>query len=139
MKLWKSMLTMLLCSGLIIAFGLTACGDDDDEEGGMTCDQALATLTSDRCIAAVGAALPGVQACLGACTPGDDVCIDNCLDLDEDLPSSCVRAITMLMDPEKAVCGACYVDCGQDFVDCVVEGGQGACLIQLGACVPLCN
>ncbi len=41
MKLWKSMLTMLLCSGLIIAFGLTACGDDDDEESGMTCEQAL--------------------------------------------------------------------------------------------------
>ncbi len=139
MKLWRSMLAMLLCSGLIIAFVLTGCGDDDVVESGMTCDQALATLTSDTCIDAVGAALPGVQACLGACTPGDDVCIDNCLDLDQDLPSSCVRAITMLMDPEEAVCGACYVNCGQDFVDCVVAGGQGTCLIQLGTCVPTCN
>ena len=40
-------MAMLLCSGLIIAFRLTACGDNDDEEGGMTCEQALATLTSE--------------------------------------------------------------------------------------------
>jgi len=139
MKLWRSMLAMLVCSGVIIALGITACGGDDKVDNGMTCEKALATLTSDTCIGAVEAALPGVQTCLSACIPGDDVCIDNCLALDEDLPSLCVRAIRMLMDEKDAVCGACYVDCGQNFVDCVVEGGQDSCLIQLGVCVPTCS
>ena len=139
MRLWRSMLAMLLCSGLIIAFGITACGDDDDEESGMTCEEALSTLTSTSCIEAVEDALPGVQNCLGGCTPGNDVCIDNCLDLDALLPSSCAQAIGMLMDEDDAVCGGCYVACGQVFVNCVVAGGQGTCLIQLGACVPTCN
>lgn len=140
MKLWKSMLVMFLCSGLIIAFGLAACGDDDDEGGGMTCEQALATLTSDNCTDAIEGALPGVQTCLDACAPGDEDCVDNCLELEGVLPSSCVRAITMLMDTEEAVCGSCYVNCGQDLVDCVVAGGQPEiCLIQLGACLPTCS
>ena len=141
MKLWESMLAMLLCSGLIIAFGLTACGDDDDEESGMTCEQALATLTSDNCVDAIEAALPGVEDCLNDCPQGDEDCIDICLELEGVLPSSCVQAITMLMDTEEAVCGVCYVNSGQDLVDCVVEGeGQPeTCLIQLGICLPVCN
>ena len=134
------MLAMLLCSGLIIAFGLTACGDNDDEEGGLTCEQALATLTSDNCIDAIEAALPGVQTCLNDCAPGNEACVDNCLDLDAELPSSCVLAIRLLTDEEDAICGACYVNCGQALMDCLVEGGQPEiCLVQLGACLPTCS
>ena len=140
MKLWRSMLAMLLCSGLIIAFGLTACGDDDDEESGMTCDEALATLTSDTCVDAIEAALPGVQACLDVCPIGDEDCVDECLTLEGVLPSSCIQAIDMLLDTEEAVCGSCYVNCGQSLVNCLVLGTPpDTCLVQLGACLPLCN
>ena len=45
----KPMLAMLLCSGLIVALDLTACGDDDDEEAGMTCNEAFAQVTSTDC------------------------------------------------------------------------------------------
>jgi len=140
MKLWRSMLAMLLCSGLIIAFGLTACGDDDDAEGGMTCEEALATLTSDTCVDAIEDALPGVQTCLEQCAPGNEACVEDCLVLDGVLPSSCVQAIEMLMDDEEAICGPCYVHCGQDLVDCLVAGTEPeTCMVQLGVCLPLCN
>ncbi len=139
MKLWKPMLAMLLCSGLIITLGLTACGDDDDEEGGMSCEQALSTLTSSTCGDAVLAAAPGVQSCLDGCAPGDEVCVDDCFDAIT-LPSSCEQAIAVLLDSETAVCGSCYVNCGQGFVDCVVQGGQAeACLTTLGVCSSGCN
>jgi hypothetical protein len=134
------MLTLLFCSGLIIAFGLTACGDDDDEESGMNCEQALATLTSDTCIGAIESALPGIQDCLDECAPGNEGCVDDCLELEGVLPSSCVLAIQMLMDDEAGICGACYVTCGNELVDCLVGGSQPeTCLVQLGVCLPTCN
>ncbi|MGW8320206.1 MAG: hypothetical protein ACWGSD_01500 [Thermodesulfobacteriota bacterium] len=61
MKLWRSMLAMLVCSGVIIALGITACGGDDKVDNGMTCEKALATLTSDTCIGAVEAACPAFR------------------------------------------------------------------------------
>jgi hypothetical protein len=140
MKKWESMLAMLLCSGLIVTFGLTACGDDDEEESGMTCEEALATLTSDNCINSIEAALPGIQDCLNGCAPGNEACVDDCLVLDGVLPSSCVQAIDMLMDEDEAVCGACYVNCGQNLVNCLVQGNAPeTCLVQLGTCIPTCN
>ncbi len=141
MKFWRSMLAMLLCSGLLIALGLNACGDDDEEEAGMTCEEALATLTSDTCIDAVEDELPVVQNCIDACDPpGDEDCIDDCLDIEGVLPSSCVQAIGMLLDDEDAVCGACFVTCGQDLVDCIVEGSAPeTCLTLLSGCTAQCG
>ena len=63
MKLWKSMLAMLLCSGLIVAFGLTACGDDDDEED---CAAVLAQLQAPACENAATAAIDVFRACMTA-------------------------------------------------------------------------
>jgi hypothetical protein len=137
MKLWESMLAMALCMGLVVSLGLTACGDD--EEDLISCAEALNTLTSDACLNAAAAALPGVQACLAACDPPDDEnCIGDCLD-DFTLPSSCEEAITALLDPEEAVCGSACVDCGQDFVDCVVDQeAPQTCLTELSVCAGTC-
>jgi hypothetical protein len=140
MKLWKSTIAMLLCSGLVAALGLTACGDDDDDGGGgMSCAEALSTITSDTCQQAVEGAWPAVQFCLGTCNPPDDpVCVGDCLDsnLLPAMPSSCVEAVNVLLDEEDAVCGACFVGCGQEFVDCAIDQDPATtCLNDLSDCV----
>ena len=137
MKNWKTLLTMLLCSGLIIASGITACGDDDEELG---CAEALTTLTSDTCMNAAEVASAAVQDCWGTCDPPDDqACIDLCLE-GLTLPSSCEEAVTVLLDDQEAVCGPCYVECGGvDFLECVYpDGDPASCLADLSACLGGC-
>jgi hypothetical protein len=140
MKRRNPVRTALLLFSLIIVPGLAACGDDDDDNG-MTCEEALVTFGSERCVDAAEAAIPGVQDCVSDCVPpADPDCIEDCFDLDEEIPASCAEASDMLVDEENAVCGECFADCGDPFVDCVVLGGVPEdCLTQLGECMEDCD
>jgi|GEM_PF-3428223 len=141
MKLTKSMLAMLLCCGLIIPFGLTACGDDDDDEEvtGMTCGEAYDQFVSTECTTQAFAHVNGLKACFDTAVSAEDE--DACFELFfEDTPD-CLPGVQILFDG----CGSCQELCGIEFAgdDGVTGCLQGAqtgteCLQALIDCVNAC-
>ena len=85
MKIWESMLAVLLCTGLVIALGLTACGDDDDDgdEGISPCDEALEQFNSQGCQNQASASVEEAQTCAVDCGV-NLLCLDDCMDEFED-------------------------------------------------------
>ena len=141
MKRTKSMLAMILCSGLVFALGITACGDDDDEEGsgGMTCGEAYDQLTSTECTTQAYDSVDTLKTCIDAATSEGE--IDACLDAFEDAIPACVPGVEILFNN----CGQCQEDCGSAFAgDDGVEGCLTGiqtgteCLDALLACVNAC-
>jgi hypothetical protein len=125
MKIRESMLALLLCAGLIVTFGLTACGDDDDV---LECAEALVQLQDSACEAAVTAGIDVLRDCLLACG-GDPVCEDVCEDTFEATTSVCEPAASILSEGcgcqvcannfESCIAGADPAgDCVDDIVDC---------------------
>ena len=132
MKLWRSMLAMLLCSGLIIAFGLTACGDDDDE---VDCAGALAQLQSSGCENAATAAIDPFRACMTDCqgNPDPPACEEDCEDDLDAATSACEPAASTLAEE----CG-CDV-CGNSFESCIAGQDPAAeCVDNILDCYITC-
>ena len=131
MKLWKSMLAMLLCSGLIIAFGLTSCGSDDDVD----CAGALAQLQAPACENAATAAIDVFRACTTVCQvdPDPPSCEEGCQDdFNADI-SACEPAATILTEE----CG-CQV-CANNFEGCIASEDPAAdCVDDIQACLRTC-
>lgn len=129
MKLWESMLAMLLCMGLIVAFGLTACGDDDDEAD---CAGALTRLQGGACEDAIIDGIVLLRPCLTACP--DEDCEDLCWDAFDAGTSACEPAVSTLLDE----CG-CQV-CGNNFESCIVGGidTPAVCVSNIVACFGDC-
>jgi len=145
MKLWRSMLAMLLCSGMVFALGLTACGDDDDEDQGgsaMTCEDAFDTLTSDTCVQGAAGVVDAVLLpCVGACDPPSEACVGDCvLGFVAYLPAPCAEAVGYLTHDAPDECRECYVPCRDDFMDCAL-GGMPAedCSNTMADCIELCK
>jgi hypothetical protein len=140
MKLWKPMLAILLGSGLIISLGLTACGDDDDEEvEGMTCGEAYEQFISTECTTQAYANVDALKTCIDTAVTEQDV--DLCLDAFAAVIPNCFPAVDILFDG----CGQCQEDCGSAFagddgVTGCLEGSQtgSECLDALIACVNAC-
>ena len=70
MRTWRLLLAVLLCSGLCVAFGLSGCGDDDDDDVGLDprCAQACSKIID--CAADFSSPVPGemtVQECIIGC------------------------------------------------------------------------
>ncbi len=127
MKLWRSMLAMLVCSGLIIAFGLTACGGDDEVD----CAGALAQLQAPACRNAVTAAIDTLRTCTTGCL--DQVCEEGCMDDFNDASSACEPAATILTEE----CG-CQV-CANNFEGCIVGPDPAAdCVDDILDCLRTC-
>ncbi len=130
MKLWKSMLAMLLCSGLIIAFGLTACGDDDDDEP--DCVGALTQLQTPDCLNGIIAGIDVFRTCMAGCQ-GDPICEEGCEDDFEAAGAACEPAATTLAEE----CG-CDV-CGNSFESCIAGQTPAAdCVDVILACFVDC-
>jgi hypothetical protein len=128
MKLWRSMLAMLLCSGLIIAFGITACGGDDEAN----CAGALAQLQAPACKNAATTAIDEFRACMTACA-GNEVCEDACNDDFNAATSACEPAATILTEE----CG-CQV-CGNNFEGCIAGQDPAAdCVDDILDCFLTC-
>ena len=83
MKLWESMLAVLLCVGLVVAIGLTACGDDDDE-GDPRCDS-----TCNKIVSCAADFIPpldfGRQECIEGCNADIDAQAECAFDCDRGL------------------------------------------------------
>jgi hypothetical protein len=128
MKKWESMLAILVCTGLIITFGLTACGDDDDD---FDCAGALAQLQSTACADAVEAAIDALRVCLLGCA--DPVCEEVCEEAFDASTNVCEPAASILSEE----CG-CQV-CGNNFEACI-EGPDPAvvCLDDIIDCFGDC-
>ena len=72
MRMWRLLLAVLLCSGLCIAFGLSGCGDDDDERD-PRCDSACNKIIN--CAADFISPVPGemtLQECIDGCNSNID-------------------------------------------------------------------
>jgi len=124
MKLWRSILAMLLCSGMVFALGLTSCGDDDDEAGSaMTCEDAFDTLTSDTCVDGGTTAGEFLQGCVFDCDPpGDQSCVENCvLAFLTVLPAPCTVAVGYLTHDAPLDCRECYSQYRDAFLGCVLS------------------
>jgi len=78
MKLWESILAMVLCMGLVVAFGLTACGDDDDE-GDPRCDKVCNKIVSCAADFAIDF---GLQECIDGCNADIDAQAECAFDCD---------------------------------------------------------
>ena len=129
MRIWKSMLAMLLCSGLIIAIGLTACGDDDDVD----CAGALAQLQASACENAATAAIDVFRACMTACA-GNEACEEACNNDFDAATSACEPAATILTEE----CG-CSV-CANNFEGCIAGQDPAAdCVDDILACLRTCT
>lgn len=132
MKPWRAILAMLLCSALLIAAGLTACGDDDDE---VDCAAALAQLQSAGCVNGVTAGINDLRTCLAqpGCL-GDPVCQALCEDEFEDAASACEPAFTIIVEE----CG-CQI-CGQNFEGCILDAATPAteCVEETLDCLTTC-
>ena len=128
MKIWESMLAMLLCGGLIVAFGLTACGDDDDE---VDCAAALTQLQGSACEDAITDGVGLLRLCLTGCP--DEDCEDACWD-DFDIDTSvCEPAVSTLLEE----CG-CQV-CGNNFESCILGlDPVGDCVDAIVSCFGDC-
>ena len=149
MKLWRTMLAMLLCSGMVFALGLTGCGDDDDEEGGdaMTCEDAFDTLTSDTCVDGGTVAGGFLQACVGACDPpGNEACVNDCVlaflsPPISGLPAACANAVAYLTHEAPDDCRECYAACRDAFLGCTLSFAVPVedCSSDMAACIELCK
>ncbi len=147
MKLWRSMLAMLLCSGLVFAVGLTGCGDDDDEDQGgsaMTCEDAFDTLTTDECVlGAAGVAEAVLQPCVLACDPpGNEACVGDCvLGFVAFLPAPCAEAVGYLTHDAPDECRECYVPCRDAFLGCSLSFTVPLedCSNAMADCIELCK
>lgn len=130
MKKRESILAILLCTSLIITFGLTACGDDDDE---VDCAGALAQLQTPACENAATAAIDVFRACMTACA-GNEVCEDACNSDFEAAISACEPAATILTEE----CG-CQV-CANNFEGCIAreEDPAADCVDDIQACLLTC-
>ena len=121
MRLTKSMLVMLLCCGLIITFGLTACGDDDDveEDGGNACGEAYDQFVSEECTTQAFAHVNELKACFetAVSVEDEDACFASFFD---DTPD-CLPGAQILFDG----CGQCQEDCGTAFAG---DDGAPGCL-----------
>jgi hypothetical protein len=134
MKIRESMPAILLCTCLIVTFGLTACGDDEEEEMSQ-CELALEQFNSQACQNQASAAVEEAQTCAVGC--GMNLpCLDDCMESFEDDISACLPGTAFLFDE----CGICYSDCGGDFVDCLADAlnDAGECLNTLTSCVNGC-
>jgi hypothetical protein len=135
MKIWKSMLAMMLCSGMIIAFGLSGCGSDDNVEPGMTCGEALTQFKSEACQTAAFANVEAAKTCAVACPEGDENCLDDCLSAFEDDISACMPGTQMIFN----TCNACWSGCGDTFVTCLLGASTGTqCMNAVVTCVDAC-
>jgi len=129
MKKWNSMLAILLCVGLIVTFGLMACGDDDDE---VDCVGALGQLQASDCENAVTGAIDVFRICMTPCQ-GNQVCEETCEDEFNAATTACEPAATILSEE----CG-CDV-CGNTFEDCIAGQGPAAeCVDNILACMVSC-
>ena len=131
MKLRRSILAMLLCSGLVIALGLTACGSDDDDE--VDCAKALTSIQRDACVNAATAGIDAFRTCLAGCI--DEVCEEGCQDTFDADTDACEPAATILTDE----CG-CQI-CGVTFEECVgsatpAAGRRNPCVCRAVPCRP---
>lgn len=73
MKTWRLLLAVMLCSGLCVAFGLSGCGDDDDDEWDPRCDSACNKILA--CAADFASPVPGemtLQECIEGCNTNPD-------------------------------------------------------------------
>lgn len=105
MRIWRHLLAVLLCSGLCVAFGLSGCGDDDEDNGDLRCLSACNKIIN--CAADFISPVPGeltVQECVEGCITNPDpgtLCGFTC-----DTSATC---------PEYAQC--IEIDCGITFGD----------------------
>lgn len=130
MKMPKAMMAVMLCAGLVAALGLTACGDDD-EEPGMTCEQALAQFTSDDCQTQAFDHVEALNTCLDQCGSVEEC--DNCFwDFEDEIPA-CLPGTRQVVN----TCNDVWTECGEDFDDCLTEGTDSGteCLTTLVACI----
>ena len=154
MKMPKVMMAMMICAGLVAAIGLTACGDDDDEEVQVSCEQALEHWNSDECQdpaeAAVGALNTCADACQGDCEiscQGDPDCTAECANdcMNDDcfpvfraaIPADCVTAANMITETCNNLC---WEDCADTFANvCLLGASSGEeCLAVFNTCVNAC-
>ena len=142
MKLRKSILAMLLCSGLVIALGLTACGSNGDDE--VDCAKALAEIIQDPdCVPDVTDGIVDYRECLETCA-GDQACEEaECEPILSNAAKSCEPAASILdEDCGCQVCGNNFDSCVRDATtpaaDCVSGEGDVIGIIPcLTDCVPL--
>jgi hypothetical protein len=145
MRIGRSILTMLLCSGVLFALGLPGCGDDDDEGGdAMTCEDAFDTLTSDTCVqGAAGVATEVLQPCVLACDPpGNEACVGDCvLGFVAFLPAPCAEAVGYLTQEAPDDCRECYVPCRDAFLGCALSFAVPVedCASDMNDCIELCK
>lgn len=128
MKIRESMPTVLLCMGLIVTLGLTACGSDDDE---VDCAGALSQLRASDCENAATAAIDEFRTCMTACQ--DQACEQACEEDFNAATSACEPAASTLANE----CG-CEV-CGNSFESCI-EGQDPAsvCIDNILDCFLTC-
>jgi len=132
MKKWESILAILLCTGLIVTFGLIACGDDDDE---VDCAGTLAQLQASDCAIDATAAIVVLRGCITDCEldPDPPACEETCEDVFGAAISACEPAATILSDE----CG-CDV-CGNNFEDCIAgQDPAAACVDDVLDCLLTC-
>jgi hypothetical protein len=130
MKMPNAMMAMMLCAGLVAALGLAACGDDD-EEPGMTCEEALAGFLSTDCQTQAFEHVDALNTCIDGCGTAD--CVDDCYaDFEDEIPACLPEADQILNS-----CNDVWTACGEAFDDCITEGaGTGTqCLTTLVACI----
>jgi hypothetical protein len=128
MKKPESILAILLCTGLIVTFGLTACGDDDEVD----CVGVLAQLQASACENATIAAIDVFRGCMTACA-GNQVCEDGCENVFNTATSACEPAATILTEE----CG-CQV-CGNNFEGCIAGQDPAAdCIDNILDCFVTC-
>ena len=119
MKTWRLFLAVMLCSCLAIGIGLVGCGDDDDE-GEMTCEEAVTQVNSQACQDEATGNVDGFKSCIEDCE-GNEACIDVCDEQILDEIPSCLLGLLILIDDgnDIARCGDCYPPCGDDFGICI--------------------
>lgn len=141
-KMLRSTLAMLLCSGLVFAFGYAGCGDDDEDQNGTTCQSAVDTLTSDTCTQAAAATVPPwIEGCVIGVCGGDAACIEeNCVLAFITLqPPTCQEAIAYLLHEADAPCRECFGECSLAFFPCVLTGNPPQDCVDAGSeCLSLC-
>ena len=143
-KMLRSTLAMLLCSGLVFAFGLAGCGDEDEEgKSQPTCRSAVDTLTSDDCTQmAVATVPPWIEGCVIGLCGGDPACIEeNCvLAYITIQPPACQEAIAYLLHEADTPCRECFGECSLAFFSCVLTPGNlpQDCVDTESECINLC-
>ncbi len=122
MKIWRWMLAMVL--GMVLSIGLIACGDDDEEGSERTCEDAVATLTSDTCVEGGTASGAFLQECVLACDPpGNELCVNDCvLAFWAFLPAPCAEAVGFIIhEAPPSPCKDCYGQCRDAALNCLLS------------------